>query len=57
MLAESRIGEQCAALVTGASAKGTWARLLIISVEGRGMFSAPLALTPPRMLRILGDRM
>jgi exoribonuclease-2 len=35
MLLESRIGEQFAALVTGASAKGTWARLLTIPVEGR----------------------
>jgi exoribonuclease R len=35
MLLESRIGEQFAALVTGASAKGTWARLLAIPVEGR----------------------
>ena len=32
---ESRIWEQFAALVTGASAKGTWARLLTILVEGR----------------------
>ena len=35
MLLESRIGEEFAALVTGASAKGTWARLLTIPVEGR----------------------
>jgi exoribonuclease R len=35
MLFESRIGEQFAALVTGASDKGTWARLLTIPVEGR----------------------
>jgi exoribonuclease R len=35
MLLESRIGEQFAALVTGASVKGTWARLLTIPVEGR----------------------
>jgi exoribonuclease-2 len=35
MLLESRIGEQFAAVVTGASAKGTWARLLSIPVEGR----------------------
>ena len=35
MLLESRIGEQFAALVTGASDKGTWARLLTIPVEGR----------------------
>lgn len=35
MLLESRIGEQFEALVTGASAKGTWARLLTIPVEGR----------------------
>lgn len=35
MLLESRIGEQFAALVTGASDKGTWARLLTLPVEGR----------------------
>jgi exoribonuclease-2 len=35
MLLASRIGEQFSALVTGASAKGTWARLLTIPVEGR----------------------
>ncbi len=35
LLLESRIGEQFAALVTGASSKGTWARLLTMPVEGR----------------------
>ena len=35
LLLESRIGEQFDALVTGASDKGTWARLLTIPVEGR----------------------
>ncbi len=35
MVLESRIGEQFDALVTGASDKGTWARLLTIPVEGR----------------------
>jgi len=35
MLLESRIGEQFPALVTGASDKGTWVRLLPIPVEGR----------------------
>jgi exoribonuclease-2 len=35
MLLQSRIGEQFDALVTGASAKGTWARLLAMPVEGR----------------------
>jgi VacB/RNase II family 3'-5' exoribonuclease len=35
MLLESRIGERFDALVTGASDKGTWARLLTIPVEGR----------------------
>lgn len=35
LLLESRIGEQFDAVVTGASAKGTWARLLTIPVEGR----------------------
>jgi ribonuclease R len=35
LLLESRIGEQFAAIVTGASDKGTWARLLTIPVEGR----------------------
>ncbi len=35
ILLESRIGEQFDALVTGASDKGIWARLLTIPVEGR----------------------
>lgn len=35
MLLESRIGEQFDAIVTGASAKGTWVRLLDPSIEGR----------------------
>jgi VacB/RNase II family 3'-5' exoribonuclease len=35
LLLESRIGEQFDAMVTGASAKGTWARLLTIPVEGK----------------------
>lgn len=35
MLLEHRIGEQFDAIVTGASAKGTWARLLTVPVEGR----------------------
>ncbi len=35
MLLEHRIGEQFDAIVTGAAAKGTWARLLTIPVEGR----------------------
>ena len=35
LLLESRIGEQFDALVTGASSKGTWARLLSLPVEGR----------------------
>ena len=35
LLLESRIGEQFDALVTGASDKGTWARLLTIPVEGK----------------------
>jgi exoribonuclease-2 len=35
LLLESRIGEQFEALVTGASDKGTWVRLLQPSVEGR----------------------
>ena len=35
LLLESRIGEQFSALVTGASAKGTWARLLSVPAEGR----------------------
>jgi exoribonuclease-2 len=35
MLLEHRIGEQFDAIVTGASSKGTWARLLTIPVEGR----------------------
>jgi exoribonuclease-2 len=35
LLLESRIGEQFDAIVTGASDKGTWARLLAIPVEGK----------------------
>ena len=35
LLLESRIGEQFEAIVTGASDKGTWARLLDIPVEGK----------------------
>ena len=35
LLLESRIGEQFDAIVTGASDKGTWARLLTVPVEGR----------------------
>jgi exoribonuclease-2 len=35
LLLESRIGEQFDAIVTGASPKGTWARLLNIPVEGK----------------------
>ncbi len=35
LLLESRIGEQFDAIITGASDKGTWARLLRMPVEGR----------------------
>jgi VacB/RNase II family 3'-5' exoribonuclease len=35
LLLESRIGERFDAIVTGASDKGTWARLLAIPVEGK----------------------
>lgn len=35
MLLETRVGEVFDAIVTGASATGTWARLLAIPVEGR----------------------
>ena len=35
LLLESRIGEQFDALVTGASEKGTWVRLLNVPVEGK----------------------
>ncbi len=35
LLLESRIGEQFDAIVTGASQKGTWARLLTVPVEGK----------------------
>ena len=35
ILLGSRIGEQFSALVTGASEKGTWARLLAVPAEGR----------------------
>ena len=35
LLLESRIGERFDAIVTGASEKGTWVRLLTIPVEGK----------------------
>ena len=35
LLLESRIGEQFDSIVTGASVKGTWVRLLSIPVEGK----------------------
>jgi exoribonuclease-2 len=35
LLLESRIGEQFDAIVTGASEKGTWVRLLNVPVEGK----------------------
>jgi len=35
LLLESRIGEKFDAIVTGASEKGTWVRLLTVPVEGR----------------------
>jgi len=35
MLLETRIGEQFEAIVTGASDKGTWVRLLTVPVEGK----------------------
>jgi exoribonuclease-2 len=35
LLVESRIGEQFDAIVTGASKKGTWVRLLSLPVEGK----------------------
>ncbi len=35
LLLESRIGEQFDAVVTGASEKGTWVRLLTIPIEGK----------------------
>jgi len=35
LLLESRIGERFDAIVTGASSKGTWVRLLTLPVEGR----------------------
>jgi ribonuclease R len=34
LLPVSRIGEQFDAIVTGASSKGTWVRLLSVPVEG-----------------------
>ena len=37
LLLDSRIGEQFDAIVTGASDKGTWARLLNIPVEGKAV--------------------
>jgi exoribonuclease-2 len=35
LLLESRIGEQFDSIVTGASEKGTWVRLLTIPIEGK----------------------
>ena len=35
LLLESRVGEKFDAIVTGASEKGTWVRLLTVPVEGR----------------------
>ena len=35
LLLQSRVGESFDAIVTGASAKGTWVRLLTLPVEGR----------------------
>jgi hypothetical protein len=35
LLLESRIGEQFDSIVTGASEKGTWVRLLSMPVEGK----------------------
>ena len=35
LLLESRLGEQFDAIVTGASEKGTWVRLLTLPVEGK----------------------
>ena len=35
LLLQARVGERFTALVTGASSKGTWARLLRVPVEGR----------------------
>ena len=35
LLLESRIGEQFDAIVTGASDKGTWVRVLTVPVEGK----------------------
>ena len=35
LLLESRIGEQFDSIVTGASEKGTWVRLLTVPVEGK----------------------
>jgi exoribonuclease-2 len=32
---ESRVGEQFDAIVTGASVKGTWVRLLQLPIEGK----------------------
>jgi exoribonuclease-2 len=37
LLLESRIGERFDAIVTGASEKGTWVRLLAVPVEGKLM--------------------
>jgi len=35
LLLEARLGEQFDAIVTGASEKGTWVRILVLPVEGK----------------------
>jgi exoribonuclease-2 len=51
MLLETRIGEQFDAIVTGASVKGTWVRLLHPPVEGR-LVSGFEGLDVGRQLRV-----
>jgi exoribonuclease-2 len=51
MLLESRIGEQFDAIVTGASDKGTWVRLLQLPIEGR-LKSGYESLDVGHMLRV-----
>jgi exoribonuclease-2 len=40
LLLEARIGEQFEAIVTGASEKGTWVRLLSLPIEGKLVYGA-----------------
>jgi exoribonuclease-2 len=51
IMLESRMGEQFDAIVTGASAKGTWVRLLLPPIEGR-LASGFMGLDVGQQLRV-----